>query len=636
MTNRTIDAVVKLSAKLGPMAAFSQLGAKMADVNRKAAAYSATSAKMEKITRAQAMATRMQTTALRGSYAATSAALRYAAPLLAGATIGGAITGFATVERRLTRIGNTIGATRDQMRDMNGDIERTAQAYGLTTDALTGTVEAYAAAGADLPDIAANLDILAKAQQGIDATGADTVNAWDTARKSLKLTNDEAERFFGIIAAGGAAGKFEAKDAAQYLPNILPSVAALGQTGNQAVLSTMGALEVIRDFAGSSEQAATSISDLLDKLTAPDVEKKFANVGISLRTELEKGNAAGEDLYDTLHRIIDSATKGDARNLAKFFSEKDSRRAARVILTEIERIRAAQDEIARNAPTVLDKNVGNILADTQTKLDRLGGSLKKLLNETGGAIADLGLGELMDYTSGSISYAGAVNRGLEKTGRAHGWMERTAWGLTSSADDKRSMAWVGGYRTDEERKAIAAYGEYGQSRAAAPAYVMPRKTLPNAGPVITTRDGQLIAAVTGAAAPLPARRPSEVDMAIDAQDAMRGYGTRSGGVAPAPALPDNLSVRPGQGVPELQGLLDNLERGGKDAADAVSASGDDIARGGETAAQALRTALSDGAREAGASIAAQIKQAASNIRVQTGPGPSAPAPGRDVNGPGDL
>lgn len=612
MSTKTIEAMVRLSAKMGPMAAFGQVGAKMADLNKKASAFN-----------------RTQTMIAKSSSAATAAMLRYAGPAAVAYGAKSALVDFANVERRLTRIGNTIGATRDQMRDMQGDIERTAQAYGLTSDALTGTVEAYAAAGADLPDIAANLDILAKAQQGIDATGADTVNAWDTARKSLKLTNDEAERFFGIIAAGGAAGKFEAKDAAQYLPNILPSVAALGQTGNKAVLSTMAALEVVRDFAGSSEQAATSISDLLDKLTAPDVEKKFANVGISLRTELEKGNAAGEDLYDTLHRIIDSATKGDARNLARFFSEKDSRRAARVILTEIERIRAAQDEIARNAPSVLDKNVGNILADTQTKLDKLGGSLTKLLRDTGGALADLGLGELMDATSDGISYSGAVNRGLERTGRAHGWTERTAWGLTSSAADKRSMAWVGGYRTDEERKAIAAYGDYGQSRAAAPAFVMPRKTLPETGPVITTREGQRLAAAVAAAAPLPGVRPDPTDMAITQSDTRRkqmaAYSdyadARSGRGIHEPA------PRPDKPLNDLHAMFDKFDslyakpaediaQGGKDAAEAVSASGDDIARGGETAAQALRTAMSDGAREA----AAAFKAAVGSVSVKVSQG----------------
>src|SRR5690606_28747750 len=101
MSNRTIEAVVRLSAKLGPMAAFGQMGAKMADVNKKAAAFNKT-----------------QALVARSSNAAAAAVMRYAAPAALAYGVASATKSFATIERRLERIGINADASSEQMQSL--------------------------------------------------------------------------------------------------------------------------------------------------------------------------------------------------------------------------------------------------------------------------------------------------------------------------------------------------------------------------------------------------------------------------------------------------------------------------------------------------------------------------------------
>jgi hypothetical protein len=239
----------------------------------------------------------------------------------------------------------------------------------------------------------------------------------------------------------------------------------------------------------------------------------------------------------------------------------------------------------------------------KSSIDRMANSWERLKTTSlGEKIAPPAIA-VMDAISGSLDRGGAINAGLEKKGVKNWSLDRMAWQLSASEAEKDSMAWVGGYRTEEQRAAIAAYAAKGEWRA-------PGGSLATAAPPMPVVIAPP-ATINGAAVPLPLARPNETDMAIDAQDAARGYGMRSGGVASVPTLPDNLSVRPGQVVPEMQGLLAKIEAAGEQ-------SGSDLAAGGGDAAEAIAKAAPEAGSGFGDAAAAKIHAEAASAGASFG------------------
>jgi len=602
--NRTIEAMVRLSAKLGPMAAFGQMGAKLADVNRKASAFNKT-----------------QALVARSSNAATAAMLRFAAPAALAYGAQRVVREFAGVERTLTRIGINADASREQMADVFKELQQVAQATATPVDNIVSGLDSLIASGKSLDEAMALIGSVSATAQAAGADFGQMATTADAVSNSFGIAGESMQGAFDILAMGGKAGKFELRDMAAELPSLAPAFAALGYEGEDGLKRLTAALQTVRMETGTSGEAATSFMDVLTKMNSVTVSNSFKKqFGVDLRNEMKKAKAAGEDTLEAFIRLSKEAVDGDMSKLPLLFTDKQMLIGMRALMNHTGEYTELLKELASATGTVA-KDQARVLADTQAGIDRMANSWDRLKTSLGETIAPPAAG-VMDYISGGIDRASAVNAGLEKTGTAKGWWARTGWGVTSSEAQKDSMAWVGGYRTDAQRAAIASYGAYAKSRSEAPAFRMPRETLPDTGPLVRARDGTVISAAAAAAGgsriPLPAVKPNQTDMAIEAQDAARGWTPgQNASMAGAPA--GDASLRPGQGVSELQGLLGRLEqagaqsgsdlaRGGKEAADAVSVSGDEIARGGQEAAAALK--------DAGASIAAQIKSAAANIQIR--------------------
>jgi TP901 family phage tail tape measure protein len=468
MTNRTVEAVLRLSAKLGSMAALDKVASKMAMVDKKAQAFNRSQLAINRTMAAMPIG-------------------RFLGPAAVGYAGYQAVKEFSATERSLTRVGLTLGASRDEMKGIYGDINQYAKTYALQSDKIIETVQAYAAAGASLSDIRNDLGLLAKAQQAIDATGADTVNSWDAARKSLGLVSRDAERYFEYIASASAAGKFEGKDMAQHLPSLLPSAAKQGFQGLGGANRLMAALEVMADFTGTAGEAATAVGDFLEKLSSPDVERNLGKISGKFAKDIKEARENGGDMFETMHKVLMEATGGDASKLSRIFGDKEARSFATVLLKNFERLEAAQNKINANAPGVLDRNTTALLDDTQAKLDAMYGSFGRLTEASGRLAASMGMGggiawaaDKIDGVAEQLDRSAAINAGLEKSG-FDSLPERLLWRLDrddNSAEGKRdrdNMAWRGGYRSQSDRMAIKGYDTYAKSRLAGqprtPAYI---------------------------------------------------------------------------------------------------------------------------------------------------------------------
>lgn len=600
--NRTIEAIVRLSAKLGPMAAFGQMGAKLADVNKKASAFNKT----------QALLTR-------GSDAAAAAMLRFAAPAAVAYGAQRMVREFAGVERTLTRIGINADASREQMQGVYKELQQIAQATSTPVHNIVAGLDSLIASGKSLEEAMALIGSVSATAQASGADFGQMATTADAVSNSFGIAGASMQSAFDILAKGGKAGKFELRDMAAELPSLAPAFAALGYEGEDGLKRLTAALQTVRMETGTSGEAATSFMDVLTKINSVTVTNSFKKqFGVDLPREMRKAKAAGEDTLEAFIRLSREAVNGDMSKLPLLFTDKQMLIGMRALMNHTEDYRDLLNELGSAAGTV-GTDLKRVLDDSQGSIDRMSNSFTRLRTTIGEAIAPVASG-MMDRISGGIDRASAVNAGLEKTGKARGWWARTGWGITSSEAEKDSMAWVGGYRTDAQRATIAGYGAYAKSRSDAPAYRMPRDTLPDVGPVVRTRDGTVVPVSAAAASvPTPSSRPDDFEMALAAQDAARQ--ARGGGGRPA-AVADSGSVRPGQTVNEMQGLLSRLEqsgsdlaKGGEDAATAISQAAPEAGNGfGDAAAAKIRSSAAQAGAEFGEAAAVRIRAAVGSVR----------------------
>ena len=336
-----------------------------------------------------------------------------AAPAAAAYAGARAYGDFAAAEREMTRTGLKLGADRQTMREIRQEMELIANKYAVPIQEVMASFDSLAESGFELDEARQSLDGVVKATQGLGGSGQDTVNSFDAARKSIGLAAEESERFFDIIAAGGSSGKFEGSDLARYLPSLLPVVARQGYKGLEGAAKLVGFLEVMRDFVGSSEEAATATQDIFEKISSPDVIKKFSKLGVDLEKELKDARDAGKDVLWVLSDIINEVTKGDATKLSQIFGDRDSRRAANVLMTQMDRVKRAQRDLLANSGGTIRHNVEIVTEDAQAKIDKMSNSWERFKKSVGAGIA-VGATPALDAITNAMDRGQAYQTGIAK------------------------------------------------------------------------------------------------------------------------------------------------------------------------------------------------------------------------------
>ena len=366
--DKKIEAVLRISAKQGSMAALEKTAAKLEQIDRKA----------KILNRTQTVLGRTQAALGRTMSAIPVGKVLGGAALAYGAKE--AYTHFADVERSLTRTGIKLGASREQMTDMMAEMSQIAHKYAVPIADVQNAFDTLAESGNDFATSKSMLESMVKATQGMGGAAEDTVATFDAARKSFGLATKDAEKFFDVVAAGGAMGKFEGSDLARYLPSLMPTAARQGYSGLEGSARLVAALEVMRDFVGTSEEANTATADFFDKIASEDVQDRFKEIAkIDLEKRLARARKEGEDVLQVMHDVIKEATKGDASKLSKLFGDRDSRRFADMLLKNIDRVNDAWDHLMKKSGGTIQANVNLVTTNAKAELDRAGPGLRHLL-----------------------------------------------------------------------------------------------------------------------------------------------------------------------------------------------------------------------------------------------------------------
>lgn len=569
--NRTVEAILKLSAKLGNVAAFGQMAGKLAAVNKQAAAFNRTQGLMA-----------------RGSMAAGAAITRYLAPAAVAYGAVATTKAFATVERRMERIGITADASAAETRAALETIRAAAQGIGAPVENLMEGMESLVASGKSMGEAMAFLPSVAKTAHAADAAFADIATTADAVGNSFGIAADRMDRAFDILAKGGKLGKFELKDMAAELPSLAPAFAALGYTGEAGLKKLTAALQTVRLETGQSGEAATAFMDVLTKMESTATAANFKRFGVDIRKEMAAARKEGKDTLDTFIELSTKAVKGDMAKLPQLFTDKQMLVGMRALMRHTGEMKGYFDALGNSVGTV-DADIKRLSENAATGFDRIGNSWATLKQSVGEGLVGIGAADAMTSIASGIDRQTAITKAHRAAGR--GFIDATIWNTLHGDAEINGLAWRGGYRSDADRAAIAGHGAYGASRAAAP--VDPVGFVPPPSPRPTregrTKDDSFIAprVVAGSG------RTSREEAAAARAAAMDAGGWANEADKVAQALK-------GGGDEAAQ----KLASGGQEAGKAIGGSADELKAAGDYVAAAIRSALAAGAaqiRAAGAS-----------------------------------
>lgn len=597
MANRTIEAILKLSSKLGSMRAFNTLGDRLDKVDRKAKAYN-----------------RQQSAVTHGAHRMRGALLGSVSA--AAITAGAAATAreFASVERRMNYIGITAEASGEKTEAALERVRQIADDVRAPVDNVVDGLDSLTAAGASMDEALELLPAVAKTAQAADAEYRAIATTGDAISNSFDIAAGDIESAFDIIAKGGKEGKFELKDMADYLPSLAPAFAALGYKGKDGLRKLVAALQTVRRETGTSGEAATAFMDVLTKMESQTITNNFSKFGVDLRDRLSEARKSGKDILDTFLDLAQEAVGGDLSKLPQLFTDKQMLIAMRAILRNRDAMKEYQAAVHDAAGTV-NRDFELIAKDSQSKLDRIGNSWERLKQNIGGGLFDMGLGGGLDAVSTSMTRAQAINKTLDKRGMS--WWEKRSWWARNGFDetDQANAAWQGGYRSAADRKTIEAYGDYAESRRAAPdrpVGEIPRP-VPRPSPAIAaTDDFSSDLRRQQVEADLAQRRRTFEPNAIEAK--MRaGAGMNVLAGAEAKIGADDSAIAEGAAA---------LKRSGDDAGRSISEAARKVNEAGSEAGSTFARMMDDAAERFGVAAARSFRENVGSVSA-----PSAPSSG---------
>lgn len=298
-----------------------------------------------------ARARHSQTTAFAGS-AAASGAGAIGAGMAAATPLVAARNAASDLEQQLITIAqrsnmNDAALARFETRMMS--VGRTAN---LTREETITLLDDLTAQGFSPDDALVQAASIGKATTAYRLLAQDGGAAAGSLR-NIKIAAADTGRAFDIMAVAGKRGNFEFDAMARAFPSLTANAAALQMTGEKAVAELAAGAQIVRRGAGSDDEAATNFENLLQKISSPETEKRFAKMGINLREALAAGAKEGKSALETIIELTNTATGGDLSKIGYLFEDAQVQKAMRPLIADFDEFKSIRDE-ALGAGNVID------------------------------------------------------------------------------------------------------------------------------------------------------------------------------------------------------------------------------------------------------------------------------------------
>lgn len=304
----------------------------------------------------------------------------------------------------------------------------------------------FAQGGLDFEAASKVLPDIQRTATAIDAE--DTVLAAMVAQgiKAEQFRVDEVKGALGRAVNAGSIGAFETKDMAKYMPGIMTN--AKDMRGMRGFAYHLANLQVMRDAAGSSDEAGTLYENLQAFRTSPEATKNLKKKGVNLTAIYQHAAAAGDDMNvafvgaiqrgvvekDKLYKKLTAQMKtasGEEREalqrqlaarqstlFGQIIGDRQARQAAVALANGGERRAEILQAIEANPQETVDKYFDRVQSTTQARFEALGnawetamdgffGGIKTHLDTALAAVA----GTMDAHPTASVVGAGVVAAG---------------------------------------------------------------------------------------------------------------------------------------------------------------------------------------------------------------------------------
>ncbi|PBB98341.1 phage tail tape measure protein [Mesorhizobium sp. WSM3862] len=318
---------------------------------------------------------------------------------------------YAQLERTIGRIVINADKPATAIKPTIAVLQELADKSKLPFDNVVQGLETLIASGRSLEEGLAFLPSVARTAQASGSEMSDIALTADALANSLGITADKMQQAFDILAFEGKAGKFELKDMAAELPAIAPAFAALGYKGTEGLKRLAAMLEIVRNQTGSSAEAATNFSNILQKAYGNEVANNFKKYNIDIRKELDRTRKEGGDVIQTLVAQTQKALKGDLSKLPLIFTDIQMQQGMRALLTQMPELKKHLDALGSASGTVA-KDFAQITEDSEGNWQQLINNIQKAATALGD-LSGRALNPALEAVNNRLSDIMAVDKGYE-------------------------------------------------------------------------------------------------------------------------------------------------------------------------------------------------------------------------------
>ncbi|CAP43230.1 phage tail tape measure protein [Bordetella petrii] len=289
----------------------------------------------------------------------------------------------AAHQKELVTIQNTGGLTDAETRDLDRQIFETSRKTGQSVESVTSGVGSLVASGLAVGEAIATAETLGKAVTATGGTMEDMAQTAFSLNQQLGITAKQAGVAFDILNTAGKAGNFELAEMAKHAPKVGSLFKALGMQGLDAAASMGAAFQIVRTGAGSSDEAATNLSNLLGKMVAPETLKRFQKLyGVDMFGEIQEAQKRGEDVLQFFVDRTRQLTGGRADLVAELVPDVQAGSALRALMTEREQYQRIKRDALNSAGSV-DADFSKMMGTAATQAENLSNSVGRLSKTIG-------------------------------------------------------------------------------------------------------------------------------------------------------------------------------------------------------------------------------------------------------------
>lgn len=382
--------------------------------------------------------------------AASRIASAIPAVLAGGAVAAGAkaaIGDFVDLEKKMTSLAVTAGMSVEEQRVALASLQQQARQYRATATEMVEGAEVFVAAGLDMKAAIAAVGPSMQVAKTYGASIGEVANAGVAGMKNLKIGAEDLKEAFGILALADKEGAFRMADFARELPAVGAAAAAVGLKGKKGLAEIAAQLEIMRDAAGSSSEAANRAQQFFLNLNSPERRKRFKDAGIDLSKVFAEGAKQGLSASEAVFKTLRDATlkmNEDQRDvfMGSIFTDSGEKQFATQMVREYERLIATIAKLrAGGGIEIIDKDSARVAETAASRLDVLGKKLDELKVKAGEALAPLGIGALEKGAAAIEGIGSAAQSTGAQVGRDTSLISAA---LVSAADDikKFASAWT--------------------------------------------------------------------------------------------------------------------------------------------------------------------------------------------------